>query len=425
MDGATVLKPGKLHQLPSQVQPGFTLHRPPGLPASLPHVRANEASLRATSCDCSHGSQLSCSPSFLPYHALSVGVSLNLRPQRLAFPNSYNSHYSKTPLHAALPTGVEEARTAVDGDNVRVDYTGKLEDGSVFDSSVGKSPISFRLGSGQLVPGFEAAVRGMRVGEKKTATLPPDQAYGPIRPDMVMTVPADKAPQGLTVGQKIGLGTQTGQKIPATVTEITPDGSVTVDANHMLAGKTLIFDLELVGFRELLAPSEAPAGLELATFAAGCFWGVELAFQRVPGVISSNVGYCQGQKEQPTYEEVCSAQTGHTEGVRVVFDPQKVSFSDLLKVFWERVGKNAVTLNVAGNDTGPQYRSGIYFHSKAQEEEARQSLEKLQEELGQTVVTEIEAAAPFWLAEDYHQQYLEKGGQSAAKECTDTIRCYG
>jgi len=146
---------------------------------------------------------------------------------------------------------------------------------------------------------------------------------------------------------------------------------------------------------------------------------------KFPGVISTNVGYTQGHKEQPTYQEVCGKQTGHTEAVRVVFDPKQVSFSALLELFWQRVGKNAVTLNVAGNDQGPQYRSGVYFHNAEQEKEARFSLQKVQENFDQNVITEIEVAAPFWLAEDYHQQYLEKGGQSAEKLNTEPIRCYG
>lgn len=331
------------------------------------------------------------------------------------------------PLRAVLTAGVQAdgLRIAEDGDTVRVDYTGKLEDGSVFDSSSGKAPLSFSLGAKQVVPGFEAAVRGMQVGETKTATLPPDQAYGERRDEMVLKVPAAQAPQDLKVGQKIALGAPNGQQMPAKVTAIDDDGSVTVDANHELAGKTLIFELKLVGFRELVAPSEAPPGLELATFAAGCFWGVELAFQRVPGVVSTNVGYCQGEKEKPSYEEVCGKQTGHTEAVRVVFDPKQVSFSTLLDLFWQRVGKDAVNLNKAGNDMGPQYRSGIYFHNADQEKEARLSLEKLQEQFDKPVITEIEDAAAFWLAEDYHQQYLEKKGQSAEKGCEVPIRCYG
>eukprot|EP00931_Biecheleriopsis_adriatica_P040952 TRINITY_DN23457_c0_g1_i1.p1 TRINITY_DN23457_c0_g1~~TRINITY_DN23457_c0_g1_i1.p1 ORF type:complete len:418 (+),score=102.86 TRINITY_DN23457_c0_g1_i1:34-1287(+) len=329
----------------------------------------------------------------------------------------------------AASTGSQESRPAVLGDAVLVHYEGKLEDGTVFDSSEGRSPLSFTLGQGQVVPGFEEAVLGLTPGEVKNVSIPPDKAYGEQNDALVMTVDKSQAPAGIKEGMTVQLGSA-GRQIPAKVTKIAEDGTVTVDANHVLAGKTLDFRIELVGYRQLLAPADPPPGKELATFAAGCFWGVELAFQRIEGVESTCVGYAQGTKEAPTYEEVCRKTTGHTEAVRVVYDPNVVSYGTLLETLWERVGKNATTMNRAGNDEGPQYRSGIYFHSDAQKAEAETSRQKLQERLGETVVTEVEAAAPFWMAEDYHQQYLEKGGrlgnpQSAAKGCKDTIRCYG
>lgn len=324
---------------------------------------------------------------------------------------------------------IDERRVAANGDAVRVHYEGKLEDGSVFDSSDGKKPLSFIVGAGQVVPGFDDAVRGLTAGETVEVSIPPEKAYGSRNEELVLTIPKDQAPDGLTQGMTAQLQ-MAGRVIPARVVGIAEDGTVTIDLNPFLAGKTLNFKITLEGFRELLAPSEPPPGMELATFAAGCFWGVELAFQRIAGVISTSVGYAQGEKEAPTYEEVCQATTGHTEAVRVVFDPSVVSYDELLATLWERVGKNAITLNRAGNDEGPQYRSGIYFHNPAQEAAALASRLSLQSAIGQTVVTEVEAAAPFWLAEDYHQQYLANGGrngqaQSAAKGCKDEIRCYG
>lgn len=308
-------------------------------------------------------------------------------------------------------------------------YKGCLEDGTVFDSSEGRAPLSFTLGKGQVVPGFEEAVRGLKPGEKVSATLPPEKGYGERSESLLIDIEASKAPAGIKAGMSVNLNAG-GKQIPAEVLEVAEDGSVKLDANHALAGKTLIFDLEFVGFRQFLAPSEPPEGMELATFAAGCFWGVELAFQRVPGVAGTAVGYAQGQMEKPTYEAVCSARTGHTEAVRVVFDPKVVTFEKLLDTFWERVGRNATTLNKVGNDEGPQYRSGIYYHSEEQQRVAEKSALELQMKLGEPVVTEVQASEPFWLAEDYHQQYLAGGGrgnrpQSAEKGCTDTIRCYG
>jgi len=163
--------------------------------------------------------------------------------------------------------------------------------------------------------------------------------------------------------------------------------------------------------------------LPLATFAAGCFWGVELRFQRIPGVEKTAVGYIQGDMENPTYEMICTGMTNHTEAVQMTYDPTVVSFAELCDVFYG--GHNPKQLNAQGNDVGTQYRSGIYYHDEEQKKVAE---EKKAEVAG--AVTEIEAAAKFWPAETYHQQYLQKGGrfgsgQSAAKGCTDKIRCYG
>ena len=150
--------------------------------------------------------------------------------------------------------------------------------------------------------------------------------------------------------------------------------------------------------------------MEKATFAAGCFWGVEAAFRQVKGVVSTRVGYTGGHKENPTYKEVCSDKTGHAEAVEVTFDPEKVSYDQLLKVFWST--HDPTQLNRQGPDYGSQYRSAIFFHSPEQEKTARASKEKLQNssEYKRPVVTQIEQAGAFYQAEDYHQQYLEKRG---------------
>nr|CAB3500136.1 unnamed protein product [Digitaria exilis] len=169
-------------------------------------------------------------------------------------------------------------------------------------------------------------------------------------------------------------------------------------------------------------------GNEFAQFGAGCFWGVELAFQRVPGVTRTEVGYSQGNLHEPTYEDVCTGSTNHNEVVRVQYDTAACKFDDLLDVFWAR--HDPTTPNRQGNDVGTQYRSGIYYYTPEQEKTARESLEKQQKLLNRKIVTEILPAKRFYRAEEYHQQYLEKGGrfgfrQSAAKGCNDPIRCYG
>ncbi|KAJ7956124.1 Peptide methionine sulfoxide reductase [Quillaja saponaria] len=170
-------------------------------------------------------------------------------------------------------------------------------------------------------------------------------------------------------------------------------------------------------------------GLEFAQFGAGCFWGVELAFQRVPGVVKTEVGYSQGHVPDPNYKLVCSGTTNHVEVIRIQYDPQVSPYTNLLSLFWSR--HDPTSVNQQGNDVGAQYRSGIYYYNETQAQLAQESKEAKQLELKEKeIVTEILPAKRFYRAEEYHQQYLEKGGgkglkQSAEKGCTDPIRCYG
>jgi peptide-methionine (S)-S-oxide reductase len=147
-----------------------------------------------------------------------------------------------------------------------------------------------------------------------------------------------------------------------------------------------------------------------ATFAEGCFWGVEANFQSTPGVISAVSGYTGGKTANPSYEDVCSGRTGHAEAVEVEFDAAKVSYDDLLKIFW--TSHDPTTPNRQGPDVGTQYRSAIFFHDAAQEASARASKEQLEKSgrLKRPIVTEIVAAGPFYRAEEYHQKYFEKHG---------------
>jgi peptide-methionine (S)-S-oxide reductase len=148
-----------------------------------------------------------------------------------------------------------------------------------------------------------------------------------------------------------------------------------------------------------------------ATFGAGCFWHVEALFRQVKGVKSTTVGYLGGSLKDPTYDDVCSGQTGHAEVVQIEYDPIVVSYDDLLTVFWNN--HDATTLNRQGPDVGDQYRSAIFFHDAEQEATAKISKEKLQisDKLkGRKIVTEIIPASQFYKAEDYHQQYFEKCG---------------
>jgi peptide-methionine (S)-S-oxide reductase len=147
-----------------------------------------------------------------------------------------------------------------------------------------------------------------------------------------------------------------------------------------------------------------------ATFAAGCFWGVEATFRQLPGVSATRVGYTGGKTVSPTYKDVCTDRTGHAEAVEIEYDPAKIGYERLLEVFWEN--HDPTQLNRQGPDHGTQYRSAIFFHDAAQEAAATASKEKLDQShrFSKPIVTQVVPAEAFYEAEDYHQQYLEKRG---------------
>jgi peptide-methionine (S)-S-oxide reductase len=156
--------------------------------------------------------------------------------------------------------------------------------------------------------------------------------------------------------------------------------------------------------------------LKKATFGAGCFWGVEAAFRSTQGVTGTKVGYAGGPVANPTYEQVCSDTTGHAEVVEVTYDPEQVPYEQLLTIFW--LEHDPTQLNRQGPDVGSQYRSVVFVHDEEQRAAAEASREAVQARFTRPVVTQIEAAPPFWEAEDYHQQYLEKRGLSS---CTPRL----
>ncbi len=150
----------------------------------------------------------------------------------------------------------------------------------------------------------------------------------------------------------------------------------------------------------------------IATFAAGCFWGVEATFRQVSGVLATRVGYLGGSVDAPSYDQVCSGQTGHAEACEVTYDPEQLSYQDLLEVFW--ASHDPTTRDRQGPDVGSQYRSVIFFHDEVQHQTARASSEALDSSGAHAdpVVTELLPAGEFWPAEEHHQQYLEKRGQA-------------
>lgn len=161
---------------------------------------------------------------------------------------------------------------------------------------------------------------------------------------------------------------------------------------------------------------------EKATFAAGCFWHVEEAFRHVKGVVGTRVGYTGGTVENPTYNDVCTGETGHAETVEIQYEPEQISYDQLLEIFWEN--HNPTSLNQQGPDIGTEYRSAIFFHTPEQEKAARESKARLEKsgKYDQPIVTEIEPAGPFYPAEEYHQQYMEKQGSCSLK---GPVKCGG
>jgi peptide-methionine (S)-S-oxide reductase len=178
-------------------------------------------------------------------------------------------------------------------------------------------------------------------------------------------------------------------------------------------------DLEMMSFRDGHTEPPTPdlTGMRRAIFAAGCFWGVEAAFREIEGVVATTVGYTGGTVTDPSYEQVCSDRTGHAEAVRVWFDPDLVSYDELLDTFWSI--HDPTTRNRQGWDFGSQYRSAIFFDDADQEREATASRDERQTAVARPIVTQIVQASPFYEAEEYHQRYFEKHGGAY---CATTVR---
>ena len=230
------------------------------------------------------------------------------------------------------------------GDWVKIHYSEQTEDGTeISNSQSSDTPLGFILGSEKVVPGLQKMLVGLAEGQSKAGIASDVEAYGEWQANMTAKVDRKNAPDGLEEGMQVSL--QNG--ISATVTKVSED-FVEIDANHPLAGKSVRFNVELLK----LIPKES---IKEASFGGGCFWGVELKFQRLPGVLCTQVGYCNGIPEKVSYEEVCSGQTGHVEVVNVKYDEDAISFDEIIENFL--TFHDPSELNRQGKDNGETFCS--------------------------------------------------------------------
>lgn len=341
-------------------------------------------------------------------------------------------------IHTMIST--EHKPVASLGDIVTVQLELTPENGYVsenlFDSS---GQVSLILGWGNYLPGLHELLEGMSEGDSVHG-VSIDAGFGRHNPELVIEVPKanlkkvqnmDKIVKGATLKLQGG--------IRVNVLEVTPN-TIIVDANHPLAGSSYSCDLKVVSidsypvekleFHNVDSVTESP--FEIATFAMGCFWGVELAFMRTPGVVGTRAGYTQGIAN-PSYDEIKEGGTGHREAVLVVYDPKVVSYEEILAVYNERLAVTApeyFKMNLfqeedddEEEDVDSQYKHGLYFHNAEQEKLARHYVDNIKD--SRYCDVELEPATMFYSADEKHQQYLYKGGQAARKGCRETIRCYG
>jgi peptide-methionine (S)-S-oxide reductase len=259
-----------------------------------------------------------------------------------------------------------------------------------------------------------------------------DAGYGERSPDLILKVTKKDATETYNLDTtKINVGTALRLSNGATCYVVeTTEEDFTIDANPTLAGVKFSAHVKLQQVVQGPTPdqciyssstSSSTNKYQVMTIALGCFWGGELMYMRIPGVVGTSVGYTQGKIHDPSYKQVCTGTTGHTEAIQVIYDPSVVSYETLVQSGMDRLGPSMFLRNQVGNDRGSQYRHGVYYHNDEQRDIAFKMIQKF----GDACVTECKAATTFFKAEDYHQQYLLKGGQSAKKKEEETIRCYG
>lgn len=332
---------------------------------------------------------------------------------------------------------------AASGDIVTIDLDLRPENGFVpehlFDTT---GRVTFVLGWGNYLPALHELVTDTAVGEAVEG-VSIDAGFGTRHADLLIQVPKSNLKRiqqmdKITVGATLNL--QGGVQVQ--VVQVDRD-SIVVDANHPLAGSSYACSLKVVSidkmptykmeYRRLrdlsaMSSSKASSPFEIATLAMGCFWGIELAMMRVPGVVGTRVGYTQGTVADPSYQEVCRGKTKHREALMVVYDCRAVSYQDILNVYAERLAatESQYTMNLFQKgdddvDESLQYKNGIYFHTAEQ----RSIAEAFLASHLQRYDVELLKATVFYDAEESHQQYLYKGGQASRKNARETIRCFG
>ena len=289
--------------------------------------------------------------------------------------------------------------------------------------------VTFILDYGNYLPAIHEVLHNLEIGETTTDAVTLDAGWGERRDELIAELPI--ASSGLKKDElEVGLELYMSNGMKCRIAEVKEETFV-IDANPPLAGASYNTKITLEGIEN--GPSEKKyeyhsekivddgSLYEVMTIALGCFWGGELEYMRVPGVAGTAVGYTQGEKLNPTYKEVCSGTTGHTEAIQVIYNPDIVSYEKLVSIGLERLGDSRTLVNQVGNDRGTQYRHGVYYHNDEQKDIA----EKVIASYGELCVTECMETSKFYNAEEHHQQYLLKGGQSAKKNAKETIRCYG
>jgi peptide-methionine (S)-S-oxide reductase len=311
--------------------------------------------------------------------------------------------------------------------------------------------VTLVLDGGHYLPGLHALLHGCQVGDV-VSNVSIDAGWGARRADWRVRVPMARVRSYWPAEPALGMSLRWKGGIEVVIAEM-EDEFVVIDANPPLAGTSYACSFTVVAVdcggegarcRDVdrsdhhVYATQYPSRYRMATFALGCFWGAELAFMRTEGVVGTRVGYSQGKTNvPPTYEEVSQGHTGHRESVQVIYDSHMVSYESLVHVALSRLqatqGYNSVSdlqrlyrirNNTDDDDETKQYRNGFYFHSTEQ----RDVISRILRQEGDSVVPleiEVLEASTFWMAEEWHQQYLYKGGQSARKGAKQPIRCYG